>query len=150
MKVYTIEQVSDWFLFQSSMTPKKLQKLSYYFEAWGNALFNISLIYDTKFEAWVHGPVSPELYQKYRDYGWNEIEKLDKNTDSEFEEKSLFLLQSVWETYGDKSANELEALTHGEMPWIKARGSLADNDSCNTVISEKDMREFYLSIYSGD
>lgn len=132
------------------MTPKKLQKLSYYFEAWGNALFNTSLIHDTFFEAWVHGPVSPELYQKYKEYGWNEIEKSDTNTDLEFEKDSLFLLESVWETYGDKSANELEALTHSEMPWIKARGSLGDNEPCTNRISGEDMREFYLSIYSGD
>ncbi|HGF1448435.1 TPA: Panacea domain-containing protein [Streptococcus suis] len=150
MKSYTIKQISDWFLFQSSMTPKKLQKLSYYFEAWGNALFNTSLIYNTKFEAWVHGPVSPELYQMYRGYGWNEIEKLDTSNDSEFEEESLFLLESVWETYGDKSANELEALTHSEMPWIKARGNISENEACNNAISTQDMREFYLSIYSGD
>lgn len=86
----------------------------------------------------------------YRGYGWNEIEKLDTSNDSEFEEESLFLLESVWETYGDKSANELEALTYSEMPWIKARGNISENEACNNAISTQDMREFYLSIYSGD
>ena len=62
MRQYSIFDVSEWFLSKESMTPKKLQKLSYYFEAWCHALFNRSLINDTRFEAWIHGPVSPELY----------------------------------------------------------------------------------------
>src|SRR5690554_5489208 len=107
MKSYTWQEVSDWFLSKESMTPKKLQKLTYYFEAWSNALFNTSLINNTSFEAWVHGPVSPELYVKYRSYRWNDIEKKEDNSDL-FDDKTLDLLESVWITYGEKSANELE------------------------------------------
>src|SRR3712207_9388330 len=63
MKQYSIFDVADWFLSKEKMTPKKLQKLSYYFEAWCHALFGRTLVNDTQFEAWVHGPVSPELYR---------------------------------------------------------------------------------------
>lgn len=28
---------------------------------------------DCDFEAWIHGPVCPKLYQKYRDFGWDLI-----------------------------------------------------------------------------
>ncbi|WFQ91019.1 hypothetical protein MFERI13461_00453 [Mycoplasma feriruminatoris] len=37
---YSYKDISDWFLSKESMTPKKLQKLTYYAEAWALALFN--------------------------------------------------------------------------------------------------------------
>ncbi|GAD41456.1 hypothetical protein Javan59_0006 [Streptococcus phage Javan59] len=150
MKQYSIFDVSEWFLSKESMTPKKLQKLSYYFEAWCHALFNRSLINDTHFEAWVHGPVSPELYNEYKEYGWNDIEQHKKDNSETFEPKALELLQSVWLTYGDKSANELEALTHSEIPWRNARKGLEETEPSNNQISSQDMHEYYLSIYIGD
>lgn len=149
MKQYSIFDVSDWFLSKEEMTPKKLQKLSYYFEAWCHALFGRTLVNDTQFEAWVHGPVSPELYSKYREYGWNDIEQKENNS-AIFEPKALELLESVWATYGDKSANELEALTHSETPWRNARIGLSEDEPSNLKISEEDMHDYYLSIYIGD
>ncbi len=149
MKKYSIFNISDWFLSKEAMTPKKLQKLSYYFEAWSYALFNDSLISDTKFEAWVHGPVSPELYSRYKEFGWNDIEQTEDNSDL-FDNKALDLLESVWITYGSKSANELEALTHSELPWINARKGLGETEPSNELINAEDMKEYYLSIYIGD
>lgn len=150
MEEYSVFDVADWFLNKESMTPKKLQKLSYYFEAWGHALFNQNFIKDTQFQAWVHGPVSPDLYNKYRDYGWNYIPKIEVDNSDMFEREVVFLLESVWETYGDKSANELEALTHSESPWINARKGLESDQPSDNVISSEDMHSFYKSIYIGD
>nr|WP_250161443.1 type II toxin-antitoxin system antitoxin SocA domain-containing protein [Furfurilactobacillus milii] len=131
------------------MTPKKLQKLAYYFEAWGWALLHRSVISDTHFEAWAHGPVSPELWREYHAYGWNKIDK--EETAPGIDNQDLNdLLEAVWVTYGDKSANELEALTHTETPWIRARGGLKDGDRCSTPISDGDMERYYASIYNGD
>lgn len=149
MKTYSIFDVSDWFLSKSEMTHKKLQKLSYYFVAWGNALYNINLVNDTEFEAWVHGPVSPVLYERYKGSGWVDIpQKADNNT--VFDDKAMDLLESVWITYGDKSANELEVLTHLEEPWKNARKGLGEFEPSNKVISNADMRTYYSSIYIGD
>ena len=36
---YSIGNIADWFLSQSSMTHKKLQKLCYYLQAWSLALY---------------------------------------------------------------------------------------------------------------
>jgi uncharacterized phage-associated protein len=56
----TIQQIAQWFLCKESMTHKKLQKLCYYAQAWNLALHN-SELFEDRFEAWVHGPVSPVL-----------------------------------------------------------------------------------------
>ena len=148
---YSIFEIADWFLAKESMTPKKLQKLAYYAESWSRALLDRSIVQDTEFEAWAHGPVSPELYDKYRDYGWNDIPKNNKFVYIS-DEKDLDLLESVWLTYGEMSANALEAQTHVETPWKNARfrGQADEGDFCKEKISKEDMANFYKSIYAGD
>ncbi|WP_347962619.1 Panacea domain-containing protein [Lactococcus formosensis] len=148
---YSIFEIADWFLAKESMTPKKLQKLTYYAEAWSHALLNRSIVDDTHFEAWAHGPVSDKLYQKYREYKWSDIEK-NENEVSIDDEKDLELLESVWFTYGDMTANALEAQTHSESPWRNARikGNAEPGERSNEVISNEDMRIYYQSIYAGD
>ncbi|MFB9769788.1 Panacea domain-containing protein [Lactiplantibacillus modestisalitolerans] len=147
--MYNINDVAAWFISKEPMSDKKLQKLSYYAVAWGWALFNKSIIDDDKFEAWVHGPVSPTLYQEYKEYGWTDIDT-PKTGNPDIGEPLSGLLESVWVTYGDKSGNELEALTHSEAPWQEARIGLNLNAPSNNEIATKTMRNFYLSIYNGD
>lgn len=143
-----VVEVSDFFLNKESMSPKKLQKLTYYAEAWHQALLNEKLINDDNFEAWVHGPVAPTLYQKYKEYGWQKIPK--KVTELNFDDNTLEILESVWNTYGNQDGNSLEALTHTEMPWKKARLGFQSNENSQVVISPDGMREYYKSIYIGD
>lgn len=142
----TIFDVADWFLSKEPMTHKKVQKLCYYYKAWGLALYDVDLLPDATFEAWVHGPVNPSLYQKYKDMMWNDIPQTADNS-SIFNEKELDILESVWLTYKDFSANELEAKTHIDMPWRNARGDLDDFAICNAVISNDDMKNFYREKY---
>lgn len=58
-------------------------------------------------------------------------------------------LSDVWFTYGDMTANSLEALSHSEPPWQKARMGLDPMDRSGRVICPEDMAEYYRSIYSG-
>lgn len=147
---YSVFKIADWFLGKADMTPKKLQKIAYYAESWSNALRSKKLINDTEFQAWAHGPVSPELYRKYKGYGWNLI--TDKPKVEIEDEIVVDLLESVWVTYGEKSANELEALTHQEAPWRIARlkANASEGEACQEVISPEDMASYYNSIYIGN
>ncbi len=152
-KGYSVLEIADWFLNKESMTHKKLQKLCYYAEAWSNALYGKSLIIDTNFEAGAHGPVSPKLYPKYKGYGWNDISKLEESKHNIIiNDNEIDLLESVWVTYGEKSANELEVLTHQEEPWklARKRANVSEGDNCKEKIDKDDMKEYYRSIYNGD
>ena len=60
------------------------------------------------------------------------------------------LLEDVWETYGDKTGNALEALTHRELPWIEARRGYDEDERCTVVISPESMKQYYRSIYVGE
>lgn len=144
---YSVFEIANWFLSKESMTQKKLQKLCYYAQAWCYALNDYRLI-DTVFEAWVHGPVSPALYDKFKSFGYNSIRLAGKYTVN-IAEADIELLESVWETYGDHTGNALEALSHSEPPWIEARVGYAPNERCNVPISVESMKRYYSSIYLG-
>lgn len=142
-----IFDVADWFLSKEAMTPKKLQKLCYYYKAWGLALYDKDLLPEDEFEAWIHGPVNPALYAVYKNYFWNDIPQKADNSNL-FNERELDLLGSIWLTYGDMTANALEAQTHTEEPWRKARLGLEEFASCTTIISHDDMQNYYRREYA--
>ena len=134
-----ILDVADYFLTKESMTHKKLQKLCYYAQAWYLANCGRRLFSDY-FEAWVHGPVSPRLYERYRGSGWTPIPKkenilLDRTVSS--------FLDRVYDVYGEYDGDTLEQITHREEPWKKARIGYEPRENCNNIISELDMLSYY-------
>lgn len=144
---YSVFEVANWFLSKSSMTHKKLQKLCYYAQAWFYTLKGI-VLEDTVYEAWIHGPVSPELYERFKSFEFNTICMKGKYKTCILPEDQE-LLESVWETYGDHTGNALEALSHSEAPWIEARKGCSSGERCSNCISLDSMKEYYQSIYSG-
>ena len=78
MDKYRIEDVADFFLkivdreSESTITPLKLQKILYYAQGYYLAIHDKEL-FPEEFEAWAHGPVNEEIYNKYRDYGYQSI-----------------------------------------------------------------------------
>lgn len=115
---------------------KKLQKLAYYVYAWYMTLYGVKIA-DIEFEAWEHGPVCRKLYNKYRCYGWNIIPPY-KGFVLANDEKIKFI-QGVIHVYGCYSADELEKMTHDELPWIEARNMCL----MNAVISDTTMKMYY-------
>ena len=60
MKASDIAHIVTYYVNQKgdTISPKKLQKLLFYVEAWNLVHLKIPLI-EEDFEAWVHGPVLP-------------------------------------------------------------------------------------------
>lgn len=144
---YDPMEIVAWFLDKESMTHLKLQKLCYYAQAWFYTLKGIRLM-NTDFQAWVHGPVAPDIYDKLKCFGFSGIRLAEKYC-GVIEDDDLELLESVWETYGDSTGNALEALTHTEKPWVDARLGYSPDERCSVVITLKSMAEYYSSIYTG-
>lgn len=144
---HSIYEIANYFLTKDSMTAGKLYRLTYYAEAWCNALYGHSLIND-EFEAWAQRPVAPRLFDKYENHSWEPIPKIE---DTKFPHtQALDLLESVWLTYGDKTANELEVLSRSEFPWKIAREGIPEAVPSHNKISKANMAKYYRSIYSGD
>jgi|NOAtaT_7_FD_contig_31_4514007_length_1052_multi_5_in_0_out_0_1 uncharacterized phage-associated protein len=128
----------------------KLHKLLYYVQSWHLAL-NDEPMFDEKFQAWVHGPVSRVIYDRFKDsksmYSQIDIEDLDVvDLEQEFlsiPEEAKEHIENVLESYGDLSGVELERLTHKEDPWIKARCGIPKYERSENYISEDEMKKYY-------
>lgn len=148
----TVFDVADFFRSKGKMTHKKLQKLVYYAYAWYIALYNEDVDNITNklfegghFEAWVHGPVCPELYRKYSD-NYGVVEKynglLNQNISGELKK----FLEMIYKTFGKYTGDDLESMSHQEAPWKNARGNLLPAEASNNFISKKDMFIYYNSL----
>jgi uncharacterized phage-associated protein len=147
---YTADDIANWFMATldrsagDAVTHLKLQKLVYYAQAWSLALLGRPL-FEEDIQAWTHGPVVPSLFQRFRDFGWHALPPPDSVPDLEPEVEEL--LGDITLTYGEHSALKLEELTHGEAPWLLARGGIAIELRCTNVIPKAHMRDFYRSLY---
>lgn len=141
-----VRSIAQWFLSKDSMTHKKLQKLCYYAQAWYCALYDGTPLFADEIQAWVHGPVIPSLYPVFADFKWTEIPKREFDA-SGFDEKTINILDAVYNTYGRFSGDQLESLTHSDKPWIEARGTLKPWENGTTSISCGSMREFFQRKY---
>lgn len=138
--------VADYFIRLANETGSfvsnlKLQKLVYYAQAWYLAL-NDAPLFQEDFQAWIHGPVIPTLYQKYKDFGWRPI---IQDVNPRLPEVIQEFLNEVAEEYFACDAYELEQMTHIEDPWNCARNGLPSDTPSNAVIKKEWMKEYYSS-----
>ncbi|SFS77614.1 Panacea domain-containing protein [Paenibacillus sp. BC26] len=153
MKV-SVSDVADYLLQKSnrnsnrSITHLKLQKLVYYVQAWHTAIKGEPLFAE-EIEAWVHGPVCPELYATYKQHGFNEIDP-PQTIQNSLSKSQKELIDEVWQMYGGFSGRTLETLTHKEDPWINARGSISEHTPSNSTISIDSMGKYYKKLLEGN
>ena len=141
----TIFELARAFLAIESMSHKKLQKLCYYAKAWYLALYDENLIAEP-FEAWVHGPVNRELYERYKKFGHEAITEII--TEGDIPDDLFGYAKQVYDAYGHMDGDDLEIVTHREKPWMEARGGKRPWESCDTVISEDAIKSFYKKEYA--
>ena len=152
MNTLTVFDIADYFLSKDNLSQKKLQKLVYYAYAWFIALYNESpdeirsVLFIEEPEAWIHGPVFPSLYERYKGYNWQEIPK--KSFDKDITSDLRAFLEDIWNKFGDFSADELEYMTHHEEPWKNARNGRGVLTRSNEKISKKDIFLYYNKLVS--
>lgn len=96
----------------------KLQKLSYYAQGFSLALLGRPL-FNEKIEAWMHGPVVPDLYHHYKEHGNGALPVPGNFNTEKFSEDEMGLLDEVYKVYGQFSAWKLRNMSHEEAPWVK-------------------------------
>jgi uncharacterized phage-associated protein len=140
--------VADFLLHESRergelLTNLKLQKLLFYAQAWFLALKNRELFAED-FQAWVHGPVLPTQYHRFKDFQWKPL-VVDVVRPAVAPEVAEHLLDII-EAFGIESAVSLELMTHREKPWLEARGNLPSDAPSSARISKDTMRAFYRQL----
>lgn len=123
-------------------TNLKLQKLLYYAQAWFLALYGKEL-FSEDFEAWVHGPVLPSQYHRFKHHNWHSIDSSIYGPPKSGNVLVDRHMDEVLNIFGAEPAGSLEVMTHREQPWIEARHGLPSDASSNRKISKGTMKRFY-------
>ena len=113
----------------------KLQKLVYYAQGCHLALYDEPLFED-RIEAWLYGPVVPNLYREYKEYGSDPIPNPENMDFSKFNDEEKEFLDEVYDVYGQFSAWKLRNMTHEDAPWRVA----SENQE---VISNRSMKTYF-------
>jgi uncharacterized phage-associated protein len=135
-KTYSSKAVANEIIRQASelgikdLTPMKLQKLIYYCHSWHLALFGDPLLSD-EVQAWTYGPVIPDIYHEYKNYGNQPVLTHAKELSIDGGQlmlrepfiprddvKVINLIQEVLGSYGELTPIQISNLTHQESePW---------------------------------
>jgi uncharacterized phage-associated protein len=128
------------------LTNLKLQKLLYYAQAWYLAL-NDRPLFDEDFQAWIHGPVLPSQYHRFKEFQWRPITiDVDVSRLPRLDARLKEHLDEIMDVFCIESAVALELMTHQEMPWIEARGGISRDEPSNATINKATMRDFYRTL----
>ena len=122
------------------LTNLKLQLLLYYAQAWYLALYNKPLFQD-RFEAWISGPIQPDVYAKFLPFTHRPIQQDTSNWD--VPKRVSKHIVELMEAYGSMTAFDLSRLARQEHPWIEARGGLDVDEPSMTQLRIETMREYY-------
>ncbi|HLK12366.1 MAG TPA: type II toxin-antitoxin system antitoxin SocA domain-containing protein [Candidatus Binatia bacterium] len=136
---YSAKAIANWFLKRDELSPMKLQKLVYFAHGWKLGLRGTPLI-NEEIEAWDYGPVVPDLYHEFKQFGSAPITafatrwKLDDGKPRLVQPlvppdavDTQALLRRIWKVYGHKTGGQLSAITHlPDSPWSQIRRE------CNT------------------
>lgn len=153
MESYDVNLVADYVILRLNSDEKvnlinlKLQKLLYYLQAWSLGI-NQKVFLRCTFEAWVHGPVSRELYDRFKSshslYSFITVsDVVHPNPEAEIAPDDIEFINYILDNYAGYSGAELESMTHKEEPWLEARNGCAPMQSCNKKISEETMKKYY-------
>ncbi len=144
--------VAQYFLFLSyqqqdedeGISNMKLQKLLYYAQGFHLALYDTAL-FPEDLQAWMHGPVVPDVYHVYKINGRNAIPFDEDLNIDKFDSDTRDLLQEIHQTYGQFSAWGLRNITHAEPPWKEAEGQI------DKTISHESLKRFFKTrIFNGE
>lgn len=132
--------VGQYFLSKNSeLTDIQIQKLVYYAYSWYMVKNKGKKLFEESPQAWIHGPVFRSLFDSMKNYKkfsqTDEIKEIDSNITN--------FLDVIYKVYGKYSGNELEKMTHSELPWIKARNGLKPHEFSQNTILDEDIIKCY-------
>lgn len=158
MAIATINDVADYVIVKldearAGLNILKLQKLLYYVQAWHLALKDEQL-FAGRFQAWVHGPVNREIYDRFSQthmmYAMLSVKDISENFDiSSLPAQARAHVDEILDAYAPFSGPQLEAMTHEEEPWIRARGDKKPSERCEDELDEGLMRAYYKKELAG-
>lgn len=149
MEKYDIREIAKWILRKEDMvTHKRLQKYLYFL--YGEFLaqknnssneLNIELFHND-FEGWAHGPVSPTIYAIYKNSGYKPL-SIHPNCNIDISKEDETILNEIYIKYMNFGTDELEKISHQQLPWINSRKGLNVYEVGNKPLSSMDIYECF-------
>lgn len=130
------------------ITPLALQKILYYIQGFSTYFFDRPIFNDNA-EAWVHGPVYREIYDRFSYYRYNPISKNEFESYNEIASlnaKEIKLIDSVINNFGVYSGKTLEKMTHTTIPWEEGRKELSEEEYSSNIIDIDTMKDYFTNI----
>ncbi|WP_018634795.1 type II toxin-antitoxin system antitoxin SocA domain-containing protein [Parafrankia elaeagni] len=121
----------------------RLQKLTYYAQAWHLVRHRVNL-FDDEIQAWANGPVVPNLYDRSR--GRFSVDTWPSGDPSRLGPEALRTIEWVLQQYGAFSGGDLSRITHAEAPWRLARAGLPDGARSEEPIDPRTMVKYYTRL----
>ena len=144
-----INLVAKYLLIKAvDITQLSLQKLLYYAQAFFRALYNEELFSDDC-QAWVLGPVFPEIYYKYVSFGYDPISNPLEESEAELmglTNKEVIFLDAILSSFGQYSGKVLSQMTHMEKPWLETRGTLHPEDRSVAIIKRSVIADYFSDV----
>jgi uncharacterized phage-associated protein len=144
MKTYSASDIARYFLAKSDfedgdlISNLKLQKLCYYAQGVGLVARAGAPLFSERIEAWLHGPVVPALYSKYKEAGRNAIPAVTDLDIEKYDAADRIILDDVFDYYSQYSAWRLREMTHEEAPWKNAYA-----EDQNKIITPNVLMDFF-------
>lgn len=125
-----------------SMDTWKLQKLTYYCQAW-HCAWREEPLFPERIEAWSQGPVAPELFQRHR--GRYCISSIPGGDPKRLDADAEAIVDYVCGRYGAMTGRELSTLTHHEDPWriTRERVGVQEGERSKVVIPLELLASYY-------
>lgn len=143
-----IEQVANYIITNlGEVTPLALEKLLAFSNGVNYALNGKRLLLE-ECQAWQHGYVYPEIYNKYKKYKFNPIDNGINSTHgcmlSKLTADEIKAIDLVIKTFGVYSPKTLELISHSQAPWIEKRIAYKDDEPGNEVIDETSLKKYFV------
>lgn len=130
------------------ITPLALQKILYYAQGFYKAFFG-KFLFEEDCQAWVHGPVFIDIYEKYKDFkSANIFIDIDYDIEDIVVDEKREILDAVIKYFGYYNGKALEKMSHYETPWINARKGLLPTENSNNIINKEDIKEYFEKVKS--
>ena len=132
---------------KGAMTTLKLQKLTYYCQAW-SLVWDEEPMYGEEIQAWANGPVIPVLF--YEHQGQFKIDSLGKGDITHLTQDQKLTIDRVLAHYGHNPASWLVSLSHSEPPWRKSWYDVPSPERGMAVITLDSMANYYSGLIQTD
>jgi len=146
LNLTNIDTVVDYLICKcEDITPLALQKALYYIQGFYYAFFE-KFIFTNDCEAWVHGPVYREIYDRYSSYKFDPIDSPGECDEKTLTVNEKAIIDSVIKNLCCFSGKTLEKFTHSEQPWLQTRGDLPASVSCDRIITKDLIGRYFVEV----